>query len=603
MIKEGIKMQDIQLDHHPQINQVLQLYKKEQQPLRKIHRMLDVFETVIKTQVAIHLSELLGKRPLSNDMKMLLGQGLVTPSRGMWQLINKLLHEELSFNHLTNMEFKSIEQLMDRNQKEKLHSLYRFSNQVYNLPSINNREVKLSRIILKKAYDAASMDDKHILRDRFSIKSLFSDFQFYEKTYDKIIVSRNYFAQGVLPSDKDCLTKMTELEPLLNDWLDRDWLKQSKLVINDDIPNEYLRTDEPSLYRRAYFVNENGNILNAFPIILFKMDENGEYSPVFYHAGNKIQRKVVTYFDYKSTTILHTDEFFNEFSEIIKLKDWKLLKTKQNEFLWPFATSYFIATEFTKEPTRQLDHYFKFFESFAAFNAIILLSSLPNEIYEKHKKQIWTDEKRKYTKVSFGNWVGLYGRLSKIYRGLDKVVLENLPFNKDNLYKEITSKKVLQILDPIPGYRNDITGHGGVVIETVAMEAIGRLEQLLVELIPTINAYDGLTLIYPLMMKKKRNTYEISYKLLEGNNNLFPEKMIKTDYDLETNILYLFNPKTNEHLPILSEFANLIQCMECGHWSMYIYSKISGNTAKYISYQTEIHHHSEEIDGLLLDLI
>jgi len=74
--------------------------------------------------------------------------------------------------------------------------------------------------------------------------------------------------------------------------------------------------------------------------------------------------------------------------------------------LWPIATSYRIATKGSPNLNAQLESYFKMFEMVSAFNGIVLLSALPPDLRDKFSLDIWTQDKHKYEKVSFGLWSG-----------------------------------------------------------------------------------------------------------------------------------------------------------------------------------------------------
>jgi len=88
--------------------------------------------------------------------------------------------------------------------------------------------------------------------------------------------------------------------------------------------------------------------------------------------------------------------------------------------LWPIATSYRIATKGSPNLNSQLESYFKMFEMVSAFNAIVLLSALPPDLRDMFSSDIWTQDKAKYEKVSFGLWVSLYRRLTNLYARLFK---------------------------------------------------------------------------------------------------------------------------------------------------------------------------------------
>ena len=87
--------------------------------------------------------------------------------------------------------------------------------------------------------------------------------------------------------------------------------------------------------------------------------------------------------------------------------------------IWPFATSYMTIKENPSSNTI-VNNYFKFFEMITAFNTIVLLSALPNEIYLKNKHYIWpkvNTNEYKY-KVGFGTWFRAYSTLKGIYKNL-----------------------------------------------------------------------------------------------------------------------------------------------------------------------------------------
>ena len=64
---------------------LLESYHQEQQPFRKVHRLIDIFEWVIKWHTVLVMSDLLEhQKSYSDDIKVLLSAGLYTPSLGIW---------------------------------------------------------------------------------------------------------------------------------------------------------------------------------------------------------------------------------------------------------------------------------------------------------------------------------------------------------------------------------------------------------------------------------------------------------------------------------------------------------------------------------------
>ena len=83
------------MQNHPQIAELYKRYLSETQSFRKVHRLIDLFESIIKTHTVLIVSEYVQHNKLSEAAKGLLAQGLRTPSLGTWQLFSRVLFEEL----------------------------------------------------------------------------------------------------------------------------------------------------------------------------------------------------------------------------------------------------------------------------------------------------------------------------------------------------------------------------------------------------------------------------------------------------------------------------------------------------------------------------
>jgi hypothetical protein len=79
----------------PHLSSLYELYQSENQPFRKVHRMVDLFESVIKTYTAVMMAEYFRRSEVSDAVKGLLANGLRTPSLGTWQLFSRELYREL----------------------------------------------------------------------------------------------------------------------------------------------------------------------------------------------------------------------------------------------------------------------------------------------------------------------------------------------------------------------------------------------------------------------------------------------------------------------------------------------------------------------------
>ncbi len=235
------------------------------------------------------------------------------------------------------------------------------------------------------------------------------------------------------------------------------------------------------------------------------------------------------------------NKVFN-YSEVLEIT-YKFDRADDKDFLyetllWPLATSYRIATKGSPNINSQLENNFKLFEMIAAFNSIVLLSALPEEAYKENKDYIWDKKNSDYEKVSFGLWVGLYSRLSKIYRGMNDGFYQSIPFEK-KFYESISNKKIMKILQPIPQKRNETIGHGGSISEIVAEDTISELNPYLTDVFGVLTAYNSLDMIYTQSMKKNNGLYRVRIKRLEGTHYPFAEDEIDTEEDMDSEVLYL----------------------------------------------------------------
>ena len=160
------------IDSHIHIGSLHQLFLAETQPFRKVHRMIDLFESIIKSHSVVILSEYVKHNRLSESAKGMLAAGLRTPSLGTWQLLSRVLFEEL---------------------KEQAYD-WSFEG----FPG-----------------DFTALD-----------KALNSD-----KT--NVIAFRNGYAHGATPTDKQCVADILKFEPFLEKLLNSKWLINTNTEVRD----------------------------------------------------------------------------------------------------------------------------------------------------------------------------------------------------------------------------------------------------------------------------------------------------------------------------------------------------------------------------------
>ena len=157
---------------HSHLTILHQLYLSETQPFRKVHRMIDLFESIIKTHTVIILSAYVQHNKLSDSAKGLLAQGLRTPSLGTWQLFSRVLFEEL--------------------QKD---------NYGWILNDFANEFISL---------------DKALNIDKTNV-----------------VAFRNGYAHGATPSDAQCEADIKKFDSFLKQLMESKWLAQSSLEVQD----------------------------------------------------------------------------------------------------------------------------------------------------------------------------------------------------------------------------------------------------------------------------------------------------------------------------------------------------------------------------------
>lgn len=263
-----------------------------------------------------------------------------------------------------------------------------------------------------------------------------------------------------------------------------------------------------------------------------------------------------------------------------------------SKLIWPFAASYSAVKE-EDNASKMLTNYFKFFELISAFNSIVLLSSLPKEIYEKEKVFIWQKVLSDYNKVTFGKWVELYARLRGLYQKMGPETYNVMPFGRE-FYQKINSRKMIPTLKYVVEKRNQWS-HEGVMPEVCADKVITDMNNYLNTIYESIRVYNSLKLIYTNSMSKNRGVYTIKSLKLEGIFYPFPNYQFETEKDMDTNELYIYDPVSEDRLKLIPELLKLINCPECGTQSLYIYNSLINQELKYTSYQYEVHDHKEKI--------
>jgi len=188
---------------HVHISDLHDLFLRESQPFRKVHRLIDLFESIIKMHTVVILSEYVKHNKLSDTAKGMLAQGLRTPSLGSWQLFSRVLFEELQADHCQWL-----------------------------LPEFVTAFAELD-----KALNA-------------------------EKT--NVIAFRNGYAHGATPGDQQCEADIKKFEPFLNQLMQSIWLQNSALEVREGRVYLTCSLGERCLHPLLVYREENAEASFAF---------------------------------------------------------------------------------------------------------------------------------------------------------------------------------------------------------------------------------------------------------------------------------------------------------------------------------------------------
>ena len=268
--------------------------------------------------------------------------------------------------------------------------------------------------------------------------------------------------------------------------------------------------------------------------------------------------------DYK-----HIIESINElrgdidFSENGDVNVKKSMRHAYADLIWPLASSYLQATKGGFETVEKKDNYLVLFEFICAFNFIILLSGLPENVYQKCKWEIWNHRNKNiYKDMTFGKWVKLTQNIANVYRNNNFTSkLDELLFNK------ISSNKILKILDKTKDFRNE-EHHSAQSNKYEAEQTLNELNIYLKDMFEILEVYSNYKLIYVL------ESNDLIHKVISLNGACAPPLYDTLTFDekLKNKCLYLYNPKNNKKLLIkdnLMKFTSLDNDKK--QWSLFLY--------------------------------
>ncbi|MFJ7512558.1 NACHT domain-containing protein [Peribacillus simplex] len=338
------------LTAHPQLNQVIWAYENENHPFAKIHRLIDLIESIIKTHTAFVTSNYFQMNFISDSVKGLLAEGLITPSLGMWQKVSRSLMEEMIIKkRLSNWEFEQLGSCLDKNQRQVFVSLYEKINQKYVLKETCS---KSERTQLIKFF--------HQSNYRFNEPLFAVDFYAYFMAWEKkinnklktpdgrnirdLVNFRNYYAHGATASPEACQKDIDDYLPIVRSLLEQKWLQTISVVVfekhegklqivsfnhdsqfvSEELKNVVMTNNKAIKEETPYFINETGNLLDASPLMFYKRREQDQLPMLlFLNDLKRIHKKEISLLNYPKAFHYQDRERYEQFLSFINVLEWK----------------------------------------------------------------------------------------------------------------------------------------------------------------------------------------------------------------------------------------------------------------------------------------
>lgn len=277
--------------------------------------------------------------------------------------------------------------------------------------------------------------------------------------------------------------------------------------------------------------------------------------------------------------------------------------------IWPLAVTYLIASGGYSK-TEKYNNLIRLLEFTVAFNSYVLMSGLPDEIYEERKSDIWSiaytnpktkDNLKNKLPLGFGNWAHFHGTLAGIYKKEFNTVIDK------DFYIKLLDKNIRNTYDNLANERNNYF-HGSIKNDEECGTLLNQLNPTKRNIFNYLNScYKNYRLYY--VVKKPevyeinggKMTFEYTMMYLNGPYSMPIYTNILSDEVLEYESLYLQDIIENKFTKIDDKLIKF-KAIDENHrdWRLYVFigfEKIDGKKlAKYRCYQRPEDDEYEDID-------
>lgn len=283
-----------------------------------------------------------------------------------------------------------------------------------------------------------------------------------------------------------------------------------------------------------------------------------------------------------------------ELDQLVRLKgqsleEWiETLPFPLASILWSYR-----AEKNVKERATHLSH---FFEAFAVFTTVIILSGFVKNkaFYQTLAKEFEEPNEAHHNWVhaaSFGQWVTVGKRYAKaLRRALSDVkqresILRSFGEPERAFLDMLTHKEVFELLDLAKDWRNRWPGHGPYFNQEQYQSRLGELENLLVRLRNVIaDAYQTVQFVNPKTCRYREGTFEYSVTVLMGTRTPFVEETIYTVEAMNDGVLHLVHQGKPYPVPVLP-FISLGDNPRQQSRTAYFYNRLTDQGPRFVAYQ------------------
>ena len=275
--------------NHSQINKEIELFNQEsieEEPFRKVHRLIDILEVIIKTHTALAVANTLTQPEMDKDLKDYLIRMLQRPSLGTWSGLGRMLvYKHIIPDSLTSEEWEALD--LDENREEKLEKYYKLKGGKHRLVlNLNKVDPYTYDDLGRNGYFAVT-DEEGNKEYKFSSEFFLTGFYNYFLDWDQkvknehqLVSFRNKYAHGAVPANEECRADLKAKKPVVEKLLAADWLRETTVVVVDRKgqqvalegypPAEEFESREELAPETPYLINSEGAALKLFPVLKYE---------------------------------------------------------------------------------------------------------------------------------------------------------------------------------------------------------------------------------------------------------------------------------------------------------------------------------------------